>query len=521
MRTFTQASEALDDPRVFLRWGIHLWIAALLSASLSWSQSVQGVAELEVHKKRLADLQQTMDPVTAARLKQMYRLLSLMQESIKAEKAKKAQAEPMASPTPPIEKQTPVVVTPKNELQVKVPSAVKDVIPPAPKPAIVAKSPPIPTSVLIRLISKQASVAPPISPPFLPRPPEPKQPPLPDWLVSSSLTLSPGYQENVLRSAFSDLESVTMNGAIELQVLNTHREQTRVSGYARYTRTHFLEQSEVPDEDMLLVLGRVDRRLNETRWWGLQGTYLMAHQPFDDPDLIDLESGSAPLKFTQLSIAPQVTWEPDDQRVWTAQLGYRRESTEGLEDFEPQDSDQWFGRLDYRFTRGAHQWRVSYSYEDRQYDERFARFPDGKSTGDPVSIQSHGLSLTYRYTWQWAQSHCRLTTTLGYEAEHGDSGGYDDLERLDLRTKIQWRLWPVALTAELRYGPFFYGERQVSQNDQDLRQREFWATRVEASYALSRKLAWVLNYEYRDHSGNRRSDDYAYRILSTGFQFRF
>ncbi|MGY8688923.1 MAG: hypothetical protein ACKVHP_14465, partial [Verrucomicrobiales bacterium] len=97
----------LINPRLYLALGL---ILSPLNPAPS-ATTTQGVAELEGYKHRLENLQSGSDPARAAQLKQMQRLLSLMQKSIiiEDEKTQASTAAVIPPPTTPLEPTTEVL----------------------------------------------------------------------------------------------------------------------------------------------------------------------------------------------------------------------------------------------------------------------------------------------------------------------------------------------------------------------------------------------------------------------------
>ncbi|MGY8688922.1 MAG: hypothetical protein ACKVHP_14460, partial [Verrucomicrobiales bacterium] len=379
---------------------------------------------------------------------------------------------------------------------------------------------PAPPPTTTPLPTKQSD-PPPSSPP---RPTLPAPPPaeIPDWFFRVQLTAAVGYQDNLLRSAFSNLDSALFRGELDLQLLNTHREDDRVMMLGRYTRTHFLSEPSVRDEDLVFMLGQYDHRITEDHWLGVTTSYFSAHQPFDDPEFADLDGASAPLTFRQLSLAPQFTWEPNDQHALVFSGGYRREETEGL-DIESQDNDQWFLSLGYTFEPSdAHRLRLSYQYSNANYDERRARQASGEFLPHELELNTHEWEATYRRSWKgeafrW-QTEARLRLVMDEDAQ----GGYDDAIRVEARGRIRLRHEKrTEIRGELRYGQYFYESRQISLTDPGRRDRSYWAGALTLEHPINRSTSFWLSYDFRENSGNKVVDRYGVQTLYTGIRFTF
>ena len=243
----------------------HVLLALALKA-----ESPSDVSELESYKRRLQSLEGSSDPARVAQLRQMQRLLTLMQRSLII---KEANSNPPPPPAPEPAAPEPVVETtpspdpdPQLEPQPVVtaepePVAVPVVAEPQPKREVPSAPP-----------SKQVPVA-----VIEQVPDEPHaEPEIPAWFFQVELSTSVGFQENILRSAFSDLDSTFIRGAAELQLLNLRREDFRVMALGHYDRKHFLDESSVRDEDLLFMLGQVDRRMRGNVWLGLDHGRLAA-----------------------------------------------------------------------------------------------------------------------------------------------------------------------------------------------------------------------------------------------------
>ncbi len=469
----------------------------------------ESLAALEAYKRRLVELsRQQDDPLMAARLKQMHRLLSMMQKSIVIEEAKADSTS--ARETPPVA--DPIVATPPPPEDPPAQEArTTDSKPVAPSPKL---TPPIPV-----VSAKQAVPATPPRPSPTPPPVTPLK--RPSWYTQAVLTTAFGYQENVLRSAFSDLDSSFLHGALDLQAFNMNRSQHRVAAFARYSRTHFLEEPDVRDEDQFFLFAQVDRRFHDDWWLGVTGSFFTAHQPFDDPSVIDLDGSSAPIKFTQLSLAPQLTWEPNKRHTFTVNGGYSLEESEGLEP-QNEDNDQWFAGVSYVYKPVPnHQIRFDYRYTHLNYDDRSSRLSDGERLPFLLDLDSHELALSYQWRWQWQETRWRLGARARYLIERDHTGGYDDVNRSDFRARLQCRHDDFAVQMELRYGDSDYESRQISLADTSTRRRDYWSAKLEASYRIHEHAKLWLSYEHRENSGNRQSDRYRYQSLYTGFQFTF
>ncbi|MEN9022578.1 MAG: hypothetical protein ABF370_18945 [Verrucomicrobiales bacterium] len=498
--------------------GVWIWRACLIASfdvllALPLSaESSSDISELERYKRRLQSLEGSSDPARVAQLQQMQRLLTLMQRSLIIKEAnskpqssepKPAMPEPVEAPKPsPLPEQQPVPQPVGSTVEPK-PAAVKAVMEPLPE-------------VVPALPRKQAPVA--VVEPV----PDPPEPEIPAWFFQVELSTSIGYQENILRSAFSDLDSAFIRGKAELQLLNLRREDFRVMALGHYDRKFFLDESSVRDEDLLLMLGQVDRRIAGDVWLGLQLSYFSANQPLDDPDLIDLDTGSIPLKFDQLSISPQLTWEPSKEHAWVAHLDFRRETTDGLE-IEEQDNDQWGMGLNYTFEPSLeHRFQLNYQFTEIDYDERRARSSSGTFLDDTLETRRYEWSASYRRTWEREESRWRAEARLRWILDDDEVGGYDDVARLEVRGRLSWRYRKrTEVLAELRYGEYFYDSRERSVDDMRHRERSYWVGSLTVEHAFNKRLAGLFRYEFRENAGNNSVDRYSTQILSTGICFTF
>ena len=483
--------------RVCLIASLHTLLALPLGAAS------EDISELERYKRRLQSFEGSSDPARSAQLRQMQRILTLMQRSLVIDEANKKSPAPSPSLKPvlpePLE-ETPLLPEPA-------PQPVVEVEPKAPSVPVVSALP-----------SKQAPVV--VKPkPILPDQPEPE---IPAWFFQVELSASVGYQENILRSAVSNLDSALLRGSAQVQLMNIQREDFRIMALGQYERTHFLDESSVRDEDLIFVLGQADQRIAGNVWLGLQASYFSAHQPLDDPDLIDLDTGSIPLKFDQLSISPQFTWEPSKAHAWVAHADYRRETTEGLET-EEQDNDQWGVGLRYTFEPGSeHRFQVNYQFTETDYDQRRARTSSGTFLDDALETRRHEWSASYRRTWEQEETRWRAEARLRWVLEDDDVGGYDDVARVEFRGRLSWRYRKrTEVLAELRYGEYFYDSRQQSGDDTRLRERSFWAGAVTLEHAFNKRLTGLFRYDFRENGGNRRVDRYGNQTLSTGIRLTF
>ena len=497
--------------RIYSPWFLALGL--LLSPTLrSQSDLPQGVAELEAYKRRLEQLQRHSDPARKAQLARMRLLLSLMQRSIliQDENVKAAPISPTEPPDahPP----APPPLPPSEDLP--------------PTRTLPAQDDPADPALPPRQVpSPKESTSPAPDPTPQPMPPLIEQAPavkIPDWFFRAQVTTAVGYQENLLRSAFSDVDSALLHGALDLQLLNRRRKPHRVVVLGRYTRTHFLEEPSVEDEDLLFLLGQVDYQFRDHWWLGLSASHFSARQPFDDPDFVDLDGASAPLRFRQSSLAPQITWKPDGGHTWLFSGGYRQEDTEGLLP-ESQDNDQRFLSLGYTFEpRKTRRWRLDYQYTHANYDQRTARQPSGAPLADALQLTTHEWRADYRQTWGTDDLRWRAEARLRLQLEKDHAGGYDQVARLETRGRIGLRYHrQTDLRAELRYGHSFYDRRQVSFRDPRRRVRSYWAGALSLEHRLSRRTSLWSTYEFRESSGNRDIDHYGAHLLYTGVRLTF
>lgn len=488
-----------------------------------------GLSELEAYKHRLRQLEsQAPTPARAAQIRQMQTLLTFMQRSIILSETKQtleSQAaapqpkpeetrppSPPARPVPPHER--PAIASPPEDPPLKpVPS------PPPTSEVLSPPSDPIPPSAL----APTAEAPPPSNPvPASESPAASKELREPRWFFEIQGTAALGYRDNLLRSAFSDLDSTLLHGELELHLANTQRDEHRLLFLGRTTRTHFLDAPEVRDEDLVFLLAQSEHRLRGGWWLGWQGAFFSAHQAFDDPDLIDLDDLSAPLRFRQWTLAPRLHWEPDDHHHWTLETGYRGEETKGAE-LEPQDNQQGFVSLGYTWKpSSAGRLRLNYQYAHLDYDERPARHPDASETGRTLALRQHEWQVHYRHTWSTPRARWRMEPGLRLVLEDDESGGYDDLARLELRTRAELR-WNARTEAraDLRYGHYVYDHRHVSADDSRKRERAYWAGRLSLEHRLTEHAAWWASYEFRENQGNKSLDDYGVHTLYTGIRLTF
>lgn len=510
-----------------------LWAACLIAAlqvllALPLQAASSDVSELERYKRRLESLKGSSDPARVAQLKQMQRLLTLMQRSLVINEANSKPVPPQGpEPTPLTPEPEPVEEPPPSPYP-----APERTPEPGPEPENVPQetsavepepeSNPLPVVAepLLTVVSETSGKQAPV--PVIERIPDPPAPEIPAWFFQVELSTSVGYQENILRSAFSDLDSAFLRGSAELQLLNLRREDYRIMALGHYDRKHFVDESSVRDEDLVFMLGQVDRRMEGNVWFGLQASFFSAHQPLDDPDLIDVSIGSIPLQFDQLSISPQLTWEPSKEHAWIAHVDYRRETTEGLE-IEEQDNDQWGMGLNYTFEpRLEHRFQVNYQFTQTDYDERRARSSSGAFLDDTLETTRHEWSASYRRTWEQEESRWRAEARLRWIVDDDDEGGYDDVARLEVRGRLSWRYRKrTEVLAELRYGEYFYDSRQRNIDDMRHRERSYWSGSLTFEHAFNQRLAGLFRYDFRENAGNRRVDRYGTQTLSTGIRLTF
>ncbi len=492
--------------------GVWVWRVGLIVSwhtflALPLGAASEDISELERYKRSLQNFEGSSDPARAAQLRQMQRLLTLMQRSLVIDDANKK------SPIqPPVAKR--VLPDPVEETPPSPETDPQSVIQPAVAVEPKVSSVPVvsaPSSKQASLVVKSKHIL-----------ADQLEPEIPEWFFQVELSASIGYRENILRSAFSNLDSALLRGSAQVQLMNTQRDGFRVMALGQYEGTHFLDEPSVRDEDLLFMLGQADQRIAGNVWLGLQASYFSAHQPLDDPDLIDLDTGSIPLKFDQLSISSQFTWEPSKAHAWVAHVDYRREATEGLET-EEQDNDQWGLGLRYTFEPGSeHRFQVNYQFTETDYDERRARTSSGTFLDDALETRRNEWSASYRRTWEQEETRWRAEARLRWVLEDDDVGGYDDVARVELRGRLSWLYRKrTEVLAELRYGEYFYDSRQQSGDVTRLRERSFWAGAVTLEHAFNKRLTGLFRYDFIENAGNRRVDRYGNQTLSTGIRLTF
>lgn len=495
--------------------------------------NASGISQLEGYKGRLAELEkQTTDRRRAAQMRQMQHLLSLMQRSLADNQAQTpppitAPKTPGAREPKPTHPANPTTLTDDAEAPVEpsneTPETTGDpAIPSTPPSPLRGKNDPLPNSIP-QSSAKNPAPASPITPLAERTEAQPLQrPELPRWFFQAQVTTAVGYQENLLRSAFTNLESALLYGELDLQLLNTRREDYRLLTLGRYTRTHFLDEPDVRDEDLLFLLGEAEYRVSDSWWLGLNASFFSAHQPFDDPDVIDLNGASLPLRFRQLTLAPQLSWEPQGGHRWTWQSGFRQEETDGLQ-LESQDNDQWFLSLDYTYEPDdRHRFRFDYHYTLFDYDERSARVPSGLRLDDPLELSRHDWSVAYRRTWNATPHRWRAESRLRLILDDDERGGYDDLARLEVRGRASLRLHKrTEINADLRYGHYFYDRRHVRLDDPSRRERSYWAGGLSLEHRFSKRTALRFHYDFRENAGNKSVDRYGAHTLYTGIRITF
>ncbi len=500
-------------------WLTLCWIPCILTG-LAESDLNASVSTLEIYKRRLQNLkaQAGSDPQRLQQIHQLQRLLTFMQRSVvltsesnaptPEEHVSQVRSSPPKAPSP----------VPKPAESTPLP----DVSPPKETKKPLADTPP-PTLTPIQRSPKQAP--PPPADASVPRddaiapPPEP-----PRWLFQSKIGLAVGYQRNLLCSAFSDLDSAVVYGEGDLSLLNVRRTQQRYTAIGRYTRTHFLDDSSVQDEDILFLLGEADFRWHDDWWLGATTSYFSAHQPFDDPEVADLDGASTPLHFRQWALAPRLLWEPSEEHQWSFALGLQEEWTDGL-DFESQDNSQWFARLGYTFQPNSrHRWRLDYHYAETDYDERTTREPNGVSQGRSLETRTHDWQMSYRHTWHLRHAHRWRTEARlrAYRQEDVNGGGYDDYWRMEARARLSWQYGGgSALSADLRYGHYEYDSREVSFLDPERRSRSYLAGSLTWEHRLSANTSWWMRYDFRENDGNKALDRYDTQTLYAGLRWHF
>ncbi len=351
-------------------------------------------------------------------------------------------------------------------------------------------------------------------------PTAPPQPPA--WFFELQDGVAIGYRDNLLHSAFSDLDSALIHGELEARLASTQWRNHRLLMLERAIRTHFLDEPDVWDEDLAFLFAHADYRVSGDWWLGWSASFFSAHQAFDDPDFVDLDGNSAPLHFRQWTLAPQLTWEPNPRNRWGLQAGYRQEETRGL-DIEAQDNAQRFLSLDYRHQPSlAHRFRLSYEYARADYDERPARTPTGTPLDERLELEHHEWRTEYRRTWEGDGFRVRGEAGLRLVLEDDHAGGYDDLARLEATSRLEFRQRNgIEGRAEVRYGEYFYDARQVRADDSRHRERSYWAGSLTLEHHFSPRTAWWLGYEFRANQGNKAIDRYAVHSLYTGIRLTF
>lgn len=497
-----------------------LWGSALAATtSPSRESGTDDVVALEAYKRRLitleAEHQAQGDSNRARQLRQMRQLLGLMQQSIVD-----ASVDSEPKPTPPPPQTTP----PPATLPASAPPTVTE-----------ASSSSEPTHPSLPVVSPTHEVPLAEHSPT----PSPKAPPLegpssaelssappvfeiPKWFFQLEVAAAVGYQDNLLRSAFSNLDSTLIHAEADLHILNTQRDDVRLLALGHASWTHFLDEPDVRDEDLFFVLGEGEKRLGEHWWLGLNTSFFSAHQPFDDPDILDLDTTSAPLRFRQWSLAPQLRWEPSQVHQWQVRGGVRYEDTKGVIS-ESQDNRQGFFSLGYTFEPvQAHRWKLDYHFTRADYDERLSRSPDGQALADALDLTTHEWQVAYRRSGKWLGRAWHIEPRMRVLLDQDDEGGYDDATRVEWRVKAGLhQAKGLRLEGDLRYGHYFYDSRQVSEVDDSRRERSYWAGAFSLEQRWNDHAAIWLEYEFRDNLGNRSSDDYTVHTLYTGIRLRF
>jgi hypothetical protein len=345
---------------------------------------------------------------------------------------------------------------------------------------------------------------------------EAELPPPPLWHPSVAVTTGAGYKDNVLLSALNRETSPFIKSGLEFFLLGLPEEGPEFYLTLTGDDVRYLSSDSIEKEQLGFGHANVSKVFGND--WkaslGVEGIYL---DQVLDVSTIETNLVSIPVKGEQLKATPGVT---------------RYFGQHGAVELTFPVSRQWYSSpIDDIWEYGPSasfirpyghesEWRVSFAYSRRDYDDREQTEEDGTPIpGTTIAFDQYFVDLAWRHHFD-AERRWRATTKFSYKLNQDNGSGYFDYVRFQLSEQVRYRTASWEISAEAKAGYYDYVIQRVD-GDGPVRQRAElrFIARVERQF--TNWLRGFSEYEFEQTLANQDIEEYTVNVVTAGLMWEF
>jgi hypothetical protein len=262
---------------------------------------------------------------------------------------------------------------------------------------------------------------------------------LPKWNGSATVSVSYGYNDNLLLSFTDEERSPFVRGSVEVILMRAPRDQFEFSFFADTETTRYTAGERLEDDAKVWVRAEPGYRLGETLKFSLPVTGYYYDQVFDVSDT-DVERLVAELKVKGVMVGPTVRWDFHPAWWMEAQaVAQRKRYDDGTYDGDIGEGTvqlgwTYGGWFEARLT-GGRRWR---DFETRpQYSA-----PAGRELpGTQLKIAEREGELSFDIFWDDA-AHWKTRTRASLLRYRDNGSGYFNYREQKVGQELEWKAEP-------------------------------------------------------------------------------
>lgn len=266
-------------------------------------------------------------------------------------------------------------------------------------------------------------------------------PPLPNWMVTASVSVAGGYRDNILLSPTNPVGSTLLRGEFETMFLRVPVNAWDGYVFVNGAETRFLSADQTDHERTVFVVSELRWQPNESWKATLLGQGYHHDQVFD-VSATEVDFATAALKVTGFVLAPSLRWKFLPQTwVEVKALGRQDSYDRDVDGYREGEGSvkigQEWGDGSEVVLGAARRWRA--------HDSREQYTVGGRPIfGSLLKVQQ--TEATLRVTWAVdAAKRWKFGATLLHEENRDNGTGYFDYNRQQLTADMTWRAEPWEL----------------------------------------------------------------------------
>jgi hypothetical protein len=279
---------------------------------------------------------------------------------------------------------------------------------------------------------------------------------LPKWSVSTSLTGSYGFKDNLLLSSAGEERSPFARGSVEFVVVRAPRDRFDLALYAEIEGTRYTSAQTVDDDSKIWTRSEPAYRFGESLRLALPVTAYYYDQVFDFSDT-EVERLVAEVKVKGIMFGPTLRWDFHPSWWVEAQgVGHRKRYADEVYDGDIGEGNLRLGWVRGRFSAvmtGAQRWhdfvsRVQYSSPGRELP------------GTSLKVAEREGEMEFGVTWDEAMR-WQTSTRLGVLHYRDNGSGYLNFRRERVAQELKWDAEPWLVRIEGSAGRVDYDVQTV------------------------------------------------------------